>query len=56
MMLDAEIKNGWTFKHLRNVGGTLGLRGKLTRFEADAFVGHEINGMSRFYLGDVDET
>jgi integrase len=56
MMDEAGVKNGWTFRHFRNIGGTLGLRGKLTAFEIDAFLGHEINGMSRFYMGDVDET
>jgi integrase len=56
IMDEAKVKNGFTFKHLRNVGSTLARRAKLSLLEIDAFLGHDINGTSRFYVGDVDET
>jgi integrase len=56
VMEEANVKNGFTFKHLRNVGSTLARRARLSLLEIDAFLGHDINGTSRFYVGDVDET
>ncbi len=49
--------NGWSMKHLRNVGPTLGKRGKRPTDERDAFLGHAVGGTgtSRWYEGDVDE-
>jgi len=59
LFAEAEV-NGWTFKHLRNVGPTLGRRGKLTKDERDALLGHTVSvdgqTCSVFYEGDVDET
>lgn len=50
------VEERWSFKHLRNVGPTLGKKAKLSKDERDAFLGHVVNGTSAFYEGDVDET
>jgi integrase len=52
----ASVDESWSFKHLRNVGATLGKRGRRSRDERDAFLGHVVDGTSKFYEGDVDET
>ncbi len=53
---EASVDDSWSFKHLRNVGPTLGKRGRRSRDERDAFLGHVVDGTSKFYEGDVDET
>ena len=54
---DAHVDDRWSFKHLRNVGPTLGKRAKLSKDEREAFLGHVVNGGSSiFYEADVDET
>ncbi len=53
---EASVDGSWSFKHLRNVGPTLGKRGKRPRDERDAFLGHVIDGTGKYYEGDVDET
>ncbi len=52
----AEIE-GWTPKHLRNIGASLGKKHKRPEEERQAFLGHVVGtGTSRFYEDDVDET
>lgn len=53
---EASVDESWSFKHMRNVGATLGKRGRRSRDERDAFLGHVVDGASKFYEGDVDET
>ena len=52
----AGVTGASSFKHLRNVGPTLAKRAKLSPDERNAFLGHTVNGTSRFYEGDVDES
>ena len=44
---------GWGYKHVRNVGPSIGKRHP---DEREAFLGHAVRGTSRFYEGGVDET
>lgn len=53
---EAGVDTRWSFKHLRNVGPTLGKKARLSMDERDAFLGHVVNGTSAFYEGDMDET
>ncbi|MFH0981615.1 MAG: tyrosine-type recombinase/integrase [Planctomycetota bacterium] len=53
---EAHVEDRWSFKHLRNVGPTLGKRARRSSDEREAFLGHVVHGTSRFYEGDVDET
>jgi integrase len=53
---EAGVDRKWSFKHTRNIGPTLAKRGKLSNDERAAFLGHAVNGTSRFYDGEVDET
>ncbi len=53
---EAGVGNDWSFKHLRNVGPTLARRARLSRDEREAFLGHVVDGTSRFYEGDVNQT
>ena len=52
----AELDARWTFKHIRNVGSSLAKRAKPPVDERQAFLGHAINGTSKFYEGNVDQT
>lgn len=45
---------GHTFKHIRNIGSSLGRLHKLSRDERDALLGHVVAGTSKFYEEDVD--
>lgn len=53
-MRDEADGNGWSFKHLRNVGGTLGDKGGLSEMVIDRFLGHTLKRERAKYLGDVD--
>ena len=53
---EAGLQDESTFKHLRNVGPSLGKRAKLSRDERDAFLGHVVDRSSSDYEADVDET
>ena len=47
-------KGGWTFKHLRNIGGKK--RHGINSDERDHFLGHVDPKQTRWYTGDADET
>ena len=53
-MRDKSDGNGWSFKHLRNIGGTLGDKGGLSEMMIDRFLGHTLKRERAKYLGDVD--
>jgi len=53
---EAEVEKEWSIKHLRNAGPTVAKRSGLSRDTRDAFLGHVVNGTSKFYEGDLDET
>lgn len=53
---EAGVDRRWSFKHLRNVGPSIAKRAKLPRDEREAFLGHVVDGTSKFYEADVDET
>ena len=53
-MRDESDGNGWSFKHLRNIGGTLGDKGGLSEMMIDRFLGHTLKRERAKYLGDVD--
>lgn len=52
---DAVGADGVWFKHCRNVGATLGRNHRLTINECEAFLGHDVNGMCVFYMGDTPD-
>ena len=52
----APSQKGYDYKHLRNVGPSIGKRHKRHPDEREGFLGHAVRGTSRFYEGDVDET
>lgn len=56
--LDGEYKrkqqDGWTFKHLRNIGGKR--RHGIGKEERDHFLGHVDQTQTRWYTGDADQT
>ncbi len=53
---EAGVDKVWSVKHLRNVGPTTAKRAGLPRDMRDAFLGHAVDGTSKFYEGDLDET
>lgn len=44
-----------TFKHIKNIAGTIRKRRKLHPEMSDAILGHSVRGTSRFYEGDVSD-
>lgn len=48
--------DGFTFKHIRNVGPTVGRNNKRPIDEREAILGHVIEGNSKFYTGEFDES
>ncbi|MHC4094258.1 MAG: hypothetical protein ACYSVY_28965 [Planctomycetota bacterium] len=53
---EAGVDRRWSYKHGRNVGPSIAKRAKLPRDEREAFLGHVVDGTSKFYEADVDET
>jgi len=53
---EAGVDRRWSFEHLRNVGPSIAKRAKSPRDEREAFLGHVVDGTSKFYEADVDET
>lgn len=53
---DAGIARKWCFKHLRNIGPSIAKKTKLSKDEREAFLGHAVDGNSKFYEDDVDES
>ena len=45
--------DGWSFKHLRNVGGTLAEREGMSELKIDRFLGHTLKRKRAKYLGNV---
>ena len=45
--------DGWSFKHLRNVGGTLADKEGMSEMKIDRFLGHTLKRERAKYLGDV---
>ena len=45
--------NGWSFKHLRNVGGTVADKAGLSEMKIDRFLGHTLKRERSKYLGSV---
>jgi len=46
---------GWTFKFLRNVGGTVRLHHELLEEKSDFFLGHEPSTTSKYYQADLPD-
>lgn len=45
--------NGWSFKHLRNIGGTVGDKAGMSEMKIDRFLGHTLKKERSKYLGSV---
>lgn len=52
-MREESGSDGWSFKHLRNVGGTLADKEGMSEMKIDRFLGHTLKRERAKYLGDV---